>query len=323
MDKDIEELRGLLPAPVSADLTADRHLLLKEHLMQEFTSPAAAHPQRRRRLVVSLVAATAVAALAAVGAVAGLRGDPAEAPPTQAQAPASSPASPAAVLPDTPVGRFATQVALVAQQSDLTVGKNQFLYVKSRIAFRNGAEKDTDLGLDPLHDREIWLPGDASKNAMVKENGRTEQFKSGQTNEQRFAGLPTDPHKLLDKIYKDTAGTGHGPNEAAFNQIHYYLVEALPPTPELLAALYQAAALIPGVEKVDAVDAIGRHGVALALHDKFDGSRSEWIFNPKTFAYLGERSVQVESKDGRKAGGINSTTAVLAVAVVDKAGQTN
>ncbi|GAA2649621.1 CU044_5270 family protein [Paractinoplanes durhamensis] len=318
MDKDIEELRGLLPAPVSADLTADRHRLLKEHLMQEITEPAVARRQRRR-LAVALVAAAAVAGLATVGAVMGLRDEPARAPVVALPSATATTTKPG--LPDTPLGQFATQVALVASQSDLTVGKDQYLYVKSRVAFRNGEGRDKDLGLDPLHDREIWLPGDAKKKALVKENGHTEEFSVGQTNEQRFAGLPTDPHRLLEKIYKDTAGTGHGREEAAFDQIHYYLVEALPPSPELLAALYQAAALIPGVEKVDAVDAIGRHGVALALHDKFDGSRSEWIFNPKTFAYLGERSVQVESKDGRKAGGINSTTAVLEVAVVDKAGQ--
>jgi hypothetical protein len=215
-----------------------------------------------------------------------------------------------------------TRVAMVAQQSGVTVGKNQFLYVKSRVAYRNGEGAAKDLGLDPLHDREIWLPGDLAKKATVKENGHTEQFSVGQTNEQAFAGLPTDPRKLLDKVYRDTAGRGHGRDEVAFKQIHGYLVEALPPSPEMRAALYQAAALIPGVEKVDAVDAIGRHGVALALHDRVDGTRSEWIFNPKTFAYMGERSVQVEAKDGRKAGAINSTTAVLAVAVVDRAGQT-
>src|SRR4051812_30300060 len=110
MDEHIEELRRLLPAPMSADLEADRHLLLKEHLMQAFTqpsSPAAAQP-RRRRLVVSLAAATAVAALAAVGAVVALRDDPAQAP---AQTQASSPA----VVADTPVGQFMNQVALVAQ----------------------------------------------------------------------------------------------------------------------------------------------------------------------------------------------------------------
>jgi hypothetical protein len=323
MEKDIEELRRLLPAPVSADLRADRHLLLKEHLMQEFTEPssrAAAHPRRRRRLVVSVVAATAVAGLAAGGAGVALRDHPAKAPSTRTQA--SSSLNSATVLPDTPVGLFMAQVALVAEQSGITVGKDQFLYVKSRIAFRNVEGANKDLGLDPLHNREIWLPGDLSKKAMVKENGHTEEFSVGQTNEQRFAGLPTDPHKLLEKIYRDTAGTGHGPAEVAFDQIHGYLSEALPPTPEMLAALYQAAALIPGVEKVDAVDAIGRHGVALALVDKFDGSRSEWIFNSKTFAYLGERNVQVKPKDGRKAGEINSTTAVLAVAVVDQAGQT-
>ncbi|MFD0521381.1 CU044_5270 family protein [Paractinoplanes durhamensis] len=243
MDKDIEELRGLLPAPVSADLTADRHRLLKEHLMQEITEPAVARRQRRR-LAVALVAAAAVAGLATVGAVMGLRDEPARAPVVALPSATATTTKPG--LPDTPLGQFATQVALVASQSDLTVGKDQYLYVKSRVAFRNGEGRDKDLGLDPLHDREIWLPGDAKKKALVKENGHTEEFSVGQTNEQRFAGLPTDPHRLLEKIYKDTAGTGHGREEAAFDQIHYYLVEALPPSPELLAALYQAAALIPG-----------------------------------------------------------------------------
>jgi hypothetical protein len=318
MNKDIEELRGLLPAPVSADLAADRHLLLKEHLMQEITEPssrATAPPRRPRRLAVSLVAATAVAAVAAVGAVTLLRDDPAKAPATQAQAQAP-------VLPQTPAGVLMTRVASVARQSGITVGKDQFLYVKSRIAFRNSEGAGQDLGLDRLHDREIWLPGDLAKKAMAKEDGRTEEFSVAQTNQQQFAGLPTDPRRLLDKVYRDTAGTGHGPGEAAFKQIHGYLSEALPPSPALLAALYQAAALIPGVEKVDAVDAIGRHGVALALQDAVDGSRSEWIFDAKTFAYLGERNVQVEPKEGRQAGAINSSTAVLAVAVVDEAGQT-
>jgi len=320
MDKDIEELSRLLPAPVSADLPADRHRLLKEHLMQEFTETTAhatARPQRRRRLVVSLVAATAVAGAVAAGAVVALRDDPTKAPATQASH------SPAAPLPDTLVVQFVNQVVLAGKRYTATVGKDQFLYVKSRIAFRNAGGGGKDLGLDPLHDREIWLPGDTSKQAMIRENGHTDEFTVTQTNEQLFAALPTDPHRLLEKIYRDTAGAGDGPGQEAFKTIHGYLTDALPPNPEVLTALYQAAALIPGVEKVDAVDAIGRHGVALALHDPVDGSRSEWIFDAKTFRYLGEREVQVEPTDGRKAGAINGTTAVLVVAVVDKAGQTS
>jgi hypothetical protein len=318
MDKDIEDLRRLLPAPVSADLPDDRHRLLKEHLMQEFTAAprAAARPPRRRRLVVSLVAATAVAGAVAAGAVVALRDDRGGAPAAQATGNPS-----AADRPRTPVALFMNDVAMAANQGAGPVGKDQFLYVKSRVAFRNGAG-DRDLGLDPLHDREIWLPGDASKPAMIKENGHTEEFSAGRTAEQQFAGLPTDPQRILDKVYTDTAGRGHGREEAAFKELQSYLFEASPPSTELRTALYHAAALIPGVEKVDAVDAVGRAGVALAFHDTVDGSRSEWIFDAKTLAYLGERDVQVEAKDGRPAGAVNGTTAVLVVAVVDQAGRT-
>ena len=100
------------------------------------------------------------------------------------------------------------------------------------------------------------------------------------------------------------------------------LGEARPPKPELVSALCQAAALIPGVERVEATDAIGREGVALALFDEVDGARSEWIFGKQTFACLGERSLQVETKDGIKAGSLNGVTAILRVAVVDEAGKT-
>ena len=70
-------------------------------------------------------------------------------------------------------------------------------------------------------------------------------------------------------------------------------------TPELTSALYRAAAKIPGVMLVDdATDAAGRHGVAIARPDETRGARSEWIFDRKTFAYLGERTVQMRDVDG-------------------------
>ncbi len=76
------------------------------------------------------------------------------------------------------------------------------------------------------------------------------------------------PRALLAMI--NTAGQGHGPGPAAeaFTTIGDLLGESIAP-PEVSAALYRAAALIPGVTVVpDAVDAAGRHGVAVA----FDGS---------------------------------------------------
>jgi hypothetical protein len=89
----------------------------------------------------------------------------------------------------------------------------------------------------------------------------------------------------------------------------------------LVAALYRAAAKIPGVVLVaDSVDAEGRHGVAVARTDE-EGERREWIFNPTTVEYLGERSYLVRDTDLGKAGMLTGTTAVLQRGVVHKTGE--
>ncbi|MFC8263926.1 hypothetical protein ACFUNF_41605 [Streptomyces sp. NPDC057291] len=40
-----------------------------------------------------------------------------------------------------------------------------------------------------------------------------------------------------------------------------------------------------------AKDAAGREGIALAHVDQQSGDRTEWIFDRKTYAYLGSRGV--------------------------------
>jgi hypothetical protein len=83
--------------------------------------------------------------------------------------------------------------------------------------------------------------------------------------------------------------------------------------PDLAVALYQAAARIPGVTVVDdSMDALGRHGVAVARAD--NGGREEWIFDRDTLQFLGERDVLPD-------GTIGGSTAIVARAVVDQAGE--
>ncbi|MES4904431.1 MULTISPECIES: CU044_5270 family protein [unclassified Streptomyces] len=98
--------------------------------------------------------------------------------------------------------------------------------------------------------------------------------------------------------------------------------ESLMP-PKVSAAFYRAAAKIPGVVVVpDAVDAAGRHGVAVARADSGRSTlREELIFDEKTGEYLGERSVALEDADGHRAGQVTGTTALLNRAVVDKPDQ--
>jgi hypothetical protein len=68
----------------------------------------------------------------------------------------------------------------------------------------------------------------------------------------------------------------------------------------------------------DAVDAEGRHGIAIARQDN-TGERTEWIFDKKSLRLLGERIVVVDPGPGSefKAGTVTFTSAITRRAVVD------
>ncbi|WP_435845812.1 hypothetical protein [Streptomyces exfoliatus] len=87
-------------------------------------------------------------------------------------------------------------------------------------------------------------------------------------------------------------------------------------------ALPGRRARIPGVTVVDdAVDAAGRHGVAVARTHA--GERTEWIFDKNTLEFLGERGVMVEDTAWAKAGQITATTAVLNRGISDEPGESS
>lgn len=131
-----------------------------------------------------------------------------------------------------------------------------------------------------------------------------------------------NPDALLEKLYRerDERGRGNSRDGAAFTAIGDILRESLVP-PQTTAALYQAAAKIPGVEVVRGVtDAAGqRGGVAVAYNER--SRRKEWIFDEQTYEYLGERSFLVADTADGPAGTVLGTTAVLQRAVVSNLGQ--
>ncbi len=82
--------------------------------------------------------------------------------------------------------------------------------------------------------------------------------------------------------------------------------------PAQRAALYQFLVTLPGLKVVPhGRDYAGRPGVGVSLTT--GGFTTMWIFDPKTFAYLGD----VEQAGGK----LISGDAVLKVAIVDEAGQ--
>jgi hypothetical protein len=112
-------------------------------------------------------------------------------------------------------------------------------------------------------------------------------------------------------------GHGPGPDQEAFVTIGDLLRTTIAP-PKAAAALYRAAALIPGVTLIpDATDAAGRPGVAVGrIGPGVDGGiRDELIFSRATLQLLGERTVIART------GATTEASAIVARAFVDHYGQ--
>ncbi|MFF0553890.1 CU044_5270 family protein [Streptomyces sp. NPDC004311] len=314
-------------------------------------APAAAAPAtgsaRRpflRRAVLVPASAFVLAGALAAGFLVHVEGGGADGPgSTIATGPAMTTAIGAANAQGTP--QLLDRISLAAASSSTSaaagtrVRPDQFVYIGSRTAttyVRTVGEKST-LVSEELHMRHQWNSPDGLKGWLIEpgntgpegitlegkdERGRTPTPHLNAPSYDYLAGLPTDPDALLRKIYEETRGKGRGPDQEAFTTIGDLLRASLPPA-ELTAALYRAAARIPGVVTVDdAVDAAGRHGLAVARLDETSGQREEWIFDRGTLAYLGERTVQVQGVSGEggliRPGTVVSTTAVMTRAVVDR-----
>jgi hypothetical protein len=327
---EVAELAQLLPAPAERDLPNGRRHLLKEHLMTEFRNDQAGRqaagptgpggpggPRRPRRLWLTGPAGLATAAGAAVlaaavagGSVWALGGG----------APGPAGAAPGAHLTAARLLAKVADAAARAKPTDVTDG--QFAYVASKIAYGR-----TD-GPAPakIHDRQVWMPAaDLCQGVMESEDRQQadsypERGPNGKCpNPGAMAGptyrllqsLPTEPHALLRLIHRTVDGAGQSPDQEAFTTIGDLLGESIAP-PDVSAALYKAAALIPGVKVVPGVtDAIGRPGIAVSF--SFRGAQNEWIFDQRTFQFLGERDLV----HGR----VDYTSAIITRAFVDHAGE--
>ncbi|MED7950298.1 CU044_5270 family protein [Streptomyces sp. BE303] len=336
---DDTELRHLLPAAETPAVQPDRQRQIEEFLMSEITrTPEAAGPARpesrnRRRLLIALPATLAAFALAATVAVTTF-GNPDTAPVRGDRVPASVVQVTAG---DTAgLAGAVERISLAAQSTpDLVLRPGQYVYVESTVSYLMGS-LNADTGeektwVDKPHQRQIWRSADG-RTGWLTEEGKTAQggeaLKSDTAARLRYPSydylntLPTDPQVLLQKIYTETAGGGNnGPDQEAFDTVLAMVREQAVPG-KLAAALYQAAARIPGVVLVDnATDAAGRAGIAIARTNTTTGSRDEMIFDRTSYTFLGERGVQVTEAFGVKPGTVTANTAVLKRVATDAPGR--
>jgi hypothetical protein len=277
-----------------------------------------ARTHRRARLATTGIAVVAAAAVTA-GVVAA--GGPAARTTQQHQA-VAAPGSAQVLL-----GR----VSLAADDQTVTARDDQFIYSDTLASHTSYTMVGGKLvgQREPLAHQQLWLSVDGSRTGESIGSGKTRKFAPDTTasirspNYHFMETLPTDPDQLLAalkvaiapdlKYAKAKHATADDVLWAALTGLAMQPV--LPP--KLAAAIYQAAAKVPGITLVkDTTDAAGRHGIGVSHHvPDVDPVTQTWIFDPKTYQYLGERDVN--TKDGSAHG----LTAILGRGVVDQVGQ--
>ncbi|MFG3717947.1 CU044_5270 family protein [Streptomyces massasporeus] len=250
-----------------------------------------------------------------------------------------SPGAPSNVPPASAASvELLERAALAAATTPQTkVRDSQYSYVKT-VGHTSVLSETKSGGMELLRQNEAieqWTSVDGREQTLQRKEGNDKLLPGtpgrGNLNSPTYnflAALPADPGALLERIRDDAeknhgAGSGSttGPDQEAFVTIGDLLRDGVSP-PETTAALYRAAALIPGVDVVlDAVDAAGRKGVSVAR--THDGERTEWIFDKSTARLLGERTVLVEDNAWGKVGTVVTSVAVINSGIVDEAGQSH
>ncbi|MFF0204403.1 CU044_5270 family protein [Streptomyces sp. NPDC005017] len=326
---DREEIARLLPTPAEWGLPREQHLRHKDTLMRHIDRDlTAVRIRRERRLLRPALLAPATALTLACALTAGIAltdgdrdGD------GRMPRAAATDIQPAAALLD----RISDATS---RQSTVSVRDDQFVYTREKIR-----EADLTSGravVGPLRGHETWVAQDPKplhKLGLVRADGETlpinAEFGDTEGTPAGFsrptygwlASLPGDPDNLLAHLYANTPrAEGRERHQAVFEQIGSLLGGFTPP--RTAAALYRAAAKIPGVtEAPRARDAIGRQGLGIARVDTRYGIRTEWVFDSDDFTFLGSRSVLTADTSYGRAGTLLSSSAELEHAVVDTAGQ--
>ncbi|MEU7858429.1 CU044_5270 family protein [Nonomuraea sp. NPDC049141] len=218
------------------------------------------------------------------------------APPADAQALLTLAARAAAGRPDTvPARGQYVHTKMLAQHSLYTTDKSgRTLYTKVLVSEERWEAADVgkpwlsrsqNLSATGPAPRTYW---DRGVEDIVSESGAC----PGQPAYARLGAWPTDPAQARAKIVADT-----GEEPLRIWRSLQSLVRESVVRPSLSAALYQVAAGLDGIVLIhDAVDAAGRPGLAVAM-DEGNGTRSELIFDRKTYQYLGERTVNTRDRE--------------------------
>ncbi|WP_433328417.1 CU044_5270 family protein [Spirillospora sp. CA-294931] len=274
--------------------------------------PAAPRRMPRRRLV---TAAALPAALAVGLTVLQVAGSDERTTPGPTSSPGTGPGrtfqpmpAPTAMKPVANALDLANNAAVrAAGQPGFRPRSDQWVYVKTIIADSSKGQGGRLFGPpDRRTTLEDWQRADGLGEAEFDGDGKLEVRML--TREQMLSVSPRDDYQYVlslpdtanalyahvTKAVADEAETGAPTDDAddrAFHFLRSYIDDYVLP-PKLRAAMYGALALVPGVEYTsESNDILGRK--AVTLYREANDVRDEIFVDPKTYEYLGDRSVAV------------------------------
>ncbi|UOX93321.1 CU044_5270 family protein [Amycolatopsis sp. FBCC-B4732] len=189
---------------------------------------------------------------------------------------------------------FALTPAAARAQPDVEPRPDQFLYTRTRLA--DGRENEFWASADGTHDGLQILFGHEAEIAGCHDGKRVQKEGRGRTVTSRceprpatHPDLPTDADAVLAYLHKSTYGEGDTLHDLG-NEVAGLAGGHLRPAAR--AALYEAVAKVPGlVGRPDARDAAGRPVLGITWNSTTEhgiGNQDEFLFDPVTFAYLGD-----------------------------------
>jgi hypothetical protein len=255
-----------------------------------------------------------------------------------------------------------TAAQLLAKVADAAAGQpapvvkdSDFAYIRSMDAYSVSTDDNKPSTMEPLHERQIWLPvANICVTGLLIENGQripispfpvpidgkkipvsppsaTSDGKAGRwsisqpnitcpsegnpgdTTYRLLQSIPTEPKALLAYLIAAKKFTNDDPP----TEIGDLIRESIMP-PALAAALYRLAATLPGATLIPhATTGTGLPGIGIMWTSKSAKQvyQNEWIFDPKTLQFVGEKTFDPTT------GKLNGESTIVQRAFVAKAGQ--
>ncbi|REE98329.1 CU044_5270 family protein [Thermomonospora umbrina] len=328
-------MKDLFPPP-AREMPAGRLDARRAHLMAEMDGRV----RRPRRLVVGGLVATGLAGAVAAAVIV----------PGDATAPRPD-GPPSAALDDARVVLVRAAEAAAARP-DVRPRPDQFIYWESKGSrlelSADSVTRKFTAKRGPMIGRNEWLSVSGKRAGLLRESGDRARWLCDQDPELRGysdvvkdvnrpptgcegvpayrPNVPTDARRMRDWIYREAQG-GNSRDGAAFTKVGDML-RGNYLSPAMLAAMFRAAATIPGVTVTrDVVDLAGRKGIGIGRTER--GMREELILDERTYELRGTRGVLTEDTamtrrsgfGGFKPGEVLSSWAILKVAIVDEVDQ--